>query len=214
MYIVAMNEPKHALAVLRRILGLKQNEMADLVGCSMPTIQAVEYGKLALSEKLAAEIQQQTAVDLTWLLSNNISKPAVNRVGAPYTKELFEERQAFLKSSNRDLDINRVTIRFEVSRLVARLACGACAAIKKKKFYLFAYKCGRVLEDLQKEFEGDLTGWPWANRPFVEGVRDAERILEKDAEESLAQVWRTADASVRKPAPGVPPLSKAGRKPA
>lgn len=212
LYIVAVNEPKHVLAVLRRILGLKQKEMANLVGCSTATIQAVEYGKLVLSEKLAVEVQQQTGVDLEWLLSNDVSKPVVNPVGDPYTKELFTQRQAFLKSSVGDLETNGVTIRFEVSRLVARLACGACAAIKAKKVALFAYKCGRALEDLQKEFGGDLARWPWAKRPFQAVVRDIERILEKDATESLEEVWRLADATVRKPAPGVPPSSKAPRR--
>ena len=210
-----MNEPKHVLAVLRRILGLKQKEMANLVGCSTATIQAVEYGKLVLSEKLAVEVQRQTGVDLTWLRSNDVLKPALNRVGGPYTKALFEQTQAqtFLKTRVRDLETDGVTIRFEISRLVARLACGACAAIKAGKYPLFIYKYSKALEDLQKEFGGDLERWPWAKRPpFLAGVRDVERILEKDATESLEEVWRLADATVRKPAPGVPPPSKAPRR--
>jgi transcriptional regulator with XRE-family HTH domain len=210
-----MNGPKHVLAVLRRILELNQQEMADLLGCSMPTIQAVEYGKLPLSQKLAAEIQQRTGVDLAWLLSNDISKPPVNHLGEPYTKELFETRQAFLKTKIYDSEGEGLAIRFQFSRLVGMLACASIGAIQNGKHSLFSYKCSKFLEEMEEEFGGDPERWPWAERPFIAGVRDIERVCEKDAKEALEAVWRSADAILRKRSPGVPPGSKAqGRRPA
>src|ERR1051326_5856078 len=55
-----MNESKHVVAALRKIIGLKQKEFGDLIGKSLPTVQAIEYGKLRLTEAVAEEISRQT----------------------------------------------------------------------------------------------------------------------------------------------------------
>src|SRR5436190_20090699 len=81
---------RHSLAVLRSFLGLTQKEMADLVECSTPTIQAIELGKLKLSEKLGVTLATKTGVSLDWLMSNDVTAPIVNPRGEPYTKEAFE----------------------------------------------------------------------------------------------------------------------------
>jgi len=51
------------------LLGLGQKEMASLLNCSRPTIQAIELGKLKMSERLAQEAAQATGVSLMWLLN-------------------------------------------------------------------------------------------------------------------------------------------------
>ena len=53
---------RHTLAVLRTLIGLTQKEMAQLLDCSTPTIQAIELGKLKLSLDLAQRVQFQTGV--------------------------------------------------------------------------------------------------------------------------------------------------------
>src|SRR5213082_2643402 len=89
---------RHTLAVLRTLIGFTQKEMAAILGCSVPTIQAVELGKLKLSTDLAQRVHFQTGVSPEWLLATDVSKPPVSSHGKPYTKALFEEMQAALLS--------------------------------------------------------------------------------------------------------------------
>ena len=89
---------RHTLAVLRTMIGITQKEMAAILECSTPTIQAVELGKLKLSPGLAQRVAFQTGVGIEWLLANDISKPPVSARGDSYTKARFEEYQAALLS--------------------------------------------------------------------------------------------------------------------
>ena len=65
----------NVLAVLRKQLSLKQGELAELAGCSISTIQAIEVDKLKLSKSLASRISLQTGANLDWLLANDVSVP-------------------------------------------------------------------------------------------------------------------------------------------
>jgi transcriptional regulator with XRE-family HTH domain len=65
----------HVLAILRKSLGLKQSELAEMVGCSAVTIQSVEVNRLKLSKSLASRISMETGADLDWLLANDVSVP-------------------------------------------------------------------------------------------------------------------------------------------
>jgi DNA-binding XRE family transcriptional regulator len=67
---------RHNLARIRDQLSLTQADLANLVGCSLPTIKAVETGKLALSESLASRISQALDfLDKDWLLKNDLDSP-------------------------------------------------------------------------------------------------------------------------------------------
>ena len=48
-----------------------QQQLADLVDCSRLTIQAIESGKLRLSERLAQRVWLQTGVSISWLLQHD-----------------------------------------------------------------------------------------------------------------------------------------------
>jgi transcriptional regulator with XRE-family HTH domain len=85
---------RHTLAVLRTFLGLTQKEMADLAECSRPTIQAIELGKLQLSEKLAKRIEHETGIGLEWLLAGDPTVPPQRIGGIPYSKSVFDSYQA------------------------------------------------------------------------------------------------------------------------
>ncbi len=65
----------NVLAILRKRLSLKQGELAELAGCSISSIQAIEVNKLRLSESLAARISVSTGADLNWLLRNDVNEP-------------------------------------------------------------------------------------------------------------------------------------------
>ena len=89
---------RHTLAVLRTLIGFTQKEMAQILECSVPTVQAVELGKLKLSIDLAQRVHFQTGASTEWLLADDVSKPPESGMGKPYTKAFFEEFQAALLS--------------------------------------------------------------------------------------------------------------------
>lgn len=89
---------RHTLAVLRTLIGFTQKEMAQILDCSVPTVQAVELGKLKLSMDLAQRVHFQTSISTEWLLADDVSQPPVTEQGKPYTKERFEGVQAALLS--------------------------------------------------------------------------------------------------------------------
>jgi DNA-binding XRE family transcriptional regulator len=89
---------RHTLAVLRTLTGLTQKELAQILDCSTPTVQAIELGKLKLSMDLAMRVHFQTGASTEWLLADDISQPPVSTAGTPYNKTLFEQRQAALLS--------------------------------------------------------------------------------------------------------------------
>jgi transcriptional regulator with XRE-family HTH domain len=78
---------RHALAILRERLGhLTQKELAAYAGTSTWTIQAIELGKLKLSERLAFRISEATGVSYAWLMQNDLSRPPVNSRNEPYSE--------------------------------------------------------------------------------------------------------------------------------
>jgi transcriptional regulator with XRE-family HTH domain len=65
----------HPLREMRRLLGgMSQTVFAELVGVSMPTIQALEGGKLKLTAKLAARISEVTGASDAELLKGSNGK--------------------------------------------------------------------------------------------------------------------------------------------
>lgn len=97
---------RHPLAVLRTTLGLTQKEMAQLVQRSARTIQAIELGKLPLSEELALMIAQATGVDAGWLLEKNPDTPPrkglmaahAGQATGVYTREDYELHRSIMEA--------------------------------------------------------------------------------------------------------------------
>ena len=78
------------LAILRIELGLTQEKLGKLVGKARRTIQAIEIGKLRLTEDLAAEISEKTGISARWLLEGKPDAPMMTPEGEAYTKEVFD----------------------------------------------------------------------------------------------------------------------------
>jgi hypothetical protein len=93
------------LALLRNELGLGQKEFGELIERGRPTIQAIELGKLRLTEDLAAKVSAQTGISARWLLEGTPDTPMVTPEGKPYTKEIFETLQARPKARGLTLEI-------------------------------------------------------------------------------------------------------------
>ena len=70
-----MSKAPHVIAYVRQSLNLTQSELGALAGSSAPTIQALELGKLPLSEDLALRLNEATGVRSQWLLANDLGNP-------------------------------------------------------------------------------------------------------------------------------------------
>ena len=87
--------PRHTLAVLRGIIGHSQQELADLVGRSPRTIQAIEIGRLPLSEDLAVRVSHETGVSMQWLLGGDLdAMPQTAMSDRPFDKAIFDDTRS------------------------------------------------------------------------------------------------------------------------
>jgi transcriptional regulator with XRE-family HTH domain len=82
----AKKQQQHVIAWLRETLGLTQSGLANLIGSSQSTIQAVELGRIPLSERFAYAIESKTGMPAKWLLENKL-EPIPD---AAEVKERFE----------------------------------------------------------------------------------------------------------------------------
>ncbi len=143
---------RHTLAVLRTTIGLGQKEMAELLGCSTRTIQAIELGQLQLSLKLGEKITYETGVSLSWLMHGNPDNPIVaDPANDDYTKEDFEEHRANLTENVTVDDCERAGVMFLVTSLVGDLFGIYAAATRAGKQRLCNYKMHKAMAQIQKE---------------------------------------------------------------
>src|ERR1043166_1453330 len=155
--LMRLSPQRHTLAVLRTIIGITQKEMAELLECSAPTVQAIELGKLKLSIKLAGNLFNQTSVDLDWLMNDDVTQPAIDFEGEPYTRETFEMRQAGLFSPPQDTsdvkgDLRYVGACFRNS--VEVLAILFAHAYRDSRVQMCDYKVTDALDELLDETVG------------------------------------------------------------
>lgn len=144
---------KSTLAVLRTTIGLTQQQMADLVGCSKPTIQAIELGKLTLSKRLAEQISLMTGIDPGWLQGGKYREPPTSDLQSTeiYSKATFDNRQADL-ARPRSGPIDLVFMEHIVVDSFARIADIMLEAHDTRKNILYYYKLRMSIETLENEF--------------------------------------------------------------
>ncbi len=153
-----LSPQRHTLAVLRTQAGMTQKEMAELAECSRPTVQAIELGKLRLSEKLGQLIAHKTGIDLAWLLRDDVTQAPIDRHGTPYTNELFEDYQAIAHAQKHHA-LGSLQALHSITSSVRRVAGITLRAFKTDESALAAYKLAKALDELEEQF----------------GVTDAER---------------------------------------
>ena len=145
---------RHPLAVLRQVIGLGQKELAEIVGKSTATIQAIELGKLNLSEELALKISVETGVSARWLLDGDPNvEPVMDDGGSGihlgiFTKNDFEERRAD-RLQNVDHSIRSIGLPW---REAARLFAIKEAAEATANSRMLKYRISKFLDELEKEF--------------------------------------------------------------
>jgi len=120
--------------------------MADILGCSTPTIQAVELGKLKLSEKLAGLISHKTGINVAWLLTNDVTRPPIDGEGAAYARAMFEESQAY------DSYGSGLSVALSYRAIIGRLEALILRAYTDDKMPLCAYNLTQAFDELEKKF--------------------------------------------------------------
>jgi transcriptional regulator with XRE-family HTH domain len=139
-------------AVLRQILGIKDFEMAEILGRSKYTIHDIESGRLKLSHSLATKMFHETGISLDWLLNDDPNAPPISGRGEPYSKEIFEKAQTEKIYHDQPHPIFRnIHALGSCARLIAILE----SASAHKNYYMALYKVRTALDSLQGEFGMD-----------------------------------------------------------
>jgi transcriptional regulator with XRE-family HTH domain len=172
-----ISSQSHTLAVLRILAGLTQKEMAEILSCSAPTIQAIELGRLNLSEKLAGYASLKTGINLAWLLNNDVAQPPVDIKGQPYTKATFEHFQA-IAEIKKDPQMESEVALFCRDQIVGRLHALLLRAYLNNDTDLCAYKLSKAFDDLEKQFQ--VTS---ADRKAVSPAKHAPELKTKVTKE-------------------------------
>lgn len=152
-----LSPQRHTLAVLRTLIGLTQKEMAEILECSVPTVQAIELGKLKLSMKLAGNLFHQTSINLDWLMKDDVAQPPTDYEGKPYTREIFEQTQAMLFAPPQDSsDVRRDLFyaRASFRNAVEVLALLYTYAYKDDTLQMCDYKISNALDELLDNYVG------------------------------------------------------------
>ena len=183
MHIYSAMRPsplRHPVAVLRNLIGLGQKELAQLVGKSASTIQAIELGKLRLSEELAAKIEQETGVSSDWLLAGDVNRPIENAIGASYLKDDYELARA--KGSKLPAHIDETSMEMcHVAGLLngERLAkiFAAAASADPSRFQVAMFLANKWLEEMEEKFGEAGDDYSEYRSRVTVARKDAEGII-------------------------------------
>lgn len=145
---------KHNLARLREsVLKLRQQEMAELAGCSRDTIQSVELGRLKLSEELARKLSAATGVHFRWLIENDLQAEIITATGAPYSRSHYELCQA-QKKVGRSEFVQFLIDDYAVS-FYGQMRAALSSAVKRDLAEVAVWKMAKFLEDCRDQFGHD-----------------------------------------------------------
>jgi transcriptional regulator with XRE-family HTH domain len=152
-------KPRHNLAVLRKILGLTQPEMAKLVRVSPATIASIEAnsGRLKLSESLAERISDATGVSYAWLLENELTEEPRTKGGLEYTREEYERVQGQTEQGDLafDAEMEAMAVKMRFWMTIQVLCQVLPEAHRQGRVDVFLYRLWQAVENASKDFVPD-----------------------------------------------------------
>jgi transcriptional regulator with XRE-family HTH domain len=181
---------RHPLARLRQIAGLSQKELAAIVGRSTPTIQAIELGKLKLSEELAEIISAATGVSRDYLLAADPKAKPLAEAGGAFTQEKFFEQQSDKGSWGKaPAKIEDAFLDWFVAMAAVNLKCVAESATRSGQLEMFLYSFYRRLRELEEKFGLQPTFAADSLIEFASGRQQKfwELALEKENDPAVAR---------------------------
>jgi len=145
---------QHTVRVLRKLCGLSQAELAQIIDCARLTVHGLEAGKLKLSDKMAERIALHTGISAGWLLANNPKRKPVCQFDSArlFTKEVFEMRRAEVLDSRTD-PVDLFLLSRTVESSCSRLRGCARAAYCSDEIIYFNYKVRQFLEDVEQRWK-------------------------------------------------------------
>ena len=201
-----LSNQRTTLAKLRLAIGLRQKEMADLLGVSASIIQNIELEKTDLPEDLADDAARLTGADVVWLLENDPRRPIINSNGEPFTMSDYEKRQAKLRFEKGSPASIAPRVETELASSLGKLIVIAEAALRSGRYDLFSYKISRALNGLCNEAHARVYRLPISKGEHVDIWPDLDHVV---ADWKTRHDWRAEFRSLMKPK--LPAKRRAGR---
>jgi hypothetical protein len=171
---------KTTAAVLRKIIGKKDDEWAQMLGRSAQVIHNIEAGRTKLTPELATKLFHETGISWIWLLNKDPTAPPIAQNGEPYTAEIYERNQAQKIPLDQP---NPVFRNFDKLGFCARLIAILESASARKDYYMAVYKVHTALDSFQREFGMDEKIYQYSGGRHVnEGMAIAalKEVLARD----------------------------------
>jgi len=160
---------RHTLAVLRKTIGFTQKEMADLMGRSARSVQAIELGQFPLTQELALKLEHETGVEVAWLLADNPDVPprrgasayGLQRMPADhYSRRDFEIHRSWLelKPDEKSEKEIRAKSSYSMAELKA-IAKANTLKLRKRTDRELAKLLKQLLDTTAPNTDGDLVRW-------------------------------------------------------
>jgi DNA-binding XRE family transcriptional regulator len=132
---------QNPIKTLRKLCGLTQVELAEILDCARLTVNSLESGKLKLSHKMAEKFALHTGVSKAWLLANNArSKPVCQRdPTAAFSRQAFERVRAEIERE-RTSPGELMAVSSYVEQYCAELRDCASTAVQTGDTTYFYYK--------------------------------------------------------------------------
>jgi transcriptional regulator with XRE-family HTH domain len=186
---------KTTVAVLRNEIGLSVEQFAALIGRSVSAVNSLETGRLALGEETAFTIQEQTGVEMTWLLSGKSKEP-------PYIFDQFGEEHLYTKEVFELIQAQKATGIAPKERAPWRLVGAMAIASDWLSVYNHAVKAGRgplASYLMQRFLDGLVERLGQDNDAFMRLNKKARIITADGSEWSFDQNIETGRITLSKP---------------
>jgi transcriptional regulator with XRE-family HTH domain len=155
------------VAVLRKIIGLKSREFAEMARLSLSAVEKLESGRLRISEAVAQRISFETGVDAHWLLDGDPQMPPFLAITAReylsaqlgedyqqvlYSKEVFDRIRAARLAKKSPIPEGEHTGEEQIICLLYQFLCSYSSARSNGEEGMILHRLHSIGGDIAKEF--------------------------------------------------------------
>ncbi len=140
---VRKHQPHERLKLLRKIIGLTQEQLAPRIGKSYPYLLSIECGQREMSGAVADLLARATGINPDWLLGDGSTTSPKDCLGRAYTKDLWDGQYAAPAPILGKLPF---TSRHLISMLTFHVVRVLRAAVRKGRFGVAQYLVTTALD--------------------------------------------------------------------